>query len=325
MRVGIYAGTRNRAAAALAEGFSLIGVEVAHRNGAFYRGEIEDFDFIVSIGMRAAAPAVRAYTQHGIPAVVADWGYLKRVSEPGEAERGYYQVGIGGLNAVPPFDCPSDRFDALGLTVAPRGGDPKGYVLVCGQVPGDAAHGMDANAYISWLRETIKQYPDAVYRPHPRGGVSLHGVTSQTASLEDALAGARLVVTWNSNVGHDALLAGVPVVAHGPAAYAELAGETLPSVEARREYFHRLAYGQWTLAEMRSALCQRFVIDHLLAGVGPTHTEASSVEGGRDVHVATDLDVMTAEELHALAKERGVRVHHKAGAEKVRAALREAL
>ena len=34
------------------------------------------------------------------------------------------------------------------------------------------------------------------------------------------------------------------------------------------------------------------------------------------------LDELEAEHLHALAKERGVRVHHAAGADKVRAALR---
>lgn len=40
---------------------------------------------------------------------------------------------------------------------------------------------------------------------------------------------------------------------------------------------------------------------------------------------ATDsLDGLTVDELHALAKERGVEVHHRAGAEKVKTALREA-
>lgn len=37
-----------------------------------------------------------------------------------------------------------------------------------------------------------------------------------------------------------------------------------------------------------------------------------------------DLDALDGEALHALARERGVKVHHKAGADKVRAALREA-
>jgi hypothetical protein len=40
--------------------------------------------------------------------------------------------------------------------------------------------------------------------------------------------------------------------------------------------------------------------------------------------MAPDLDAMSAEELHALAKQRGVEVHHRAGADRVRAALREA-
>lgn len=37
-----------------------------------------------------------------------------------------------------------------------------------------------------------------------------------------------------------------------------------------------------------------------------------------------ELDGLDAPALHALAKERGVKVHYKAGADKVRAALREA-
>ena len=36
------------------------------------------------------------------------------------------------------------------------------------------------------------------------------------------------------------------------------------------------------------------------------------------------LDTLDKEQLHALAKERDVKVHHLAGADKVRAALREA-
>lgn len=37
-----------------------------------------------------------------------------------------------------------------------------------------------------------------------------------------------------------------------------------------------------------------------------------------------DLDAMDADALHALAQERGVKVHHKTGADKVRDALRQA-
>lgn len=40
--------------------------------------------------------------------------------------------------------------------------------------------------------------------------------------------------------------------------------------------------------------------------------------------IADELDALDKDQLHALAKERDVKVHHLAGAEKVRAALREA-
>lgn len=43
-----------------------------------------------------------------------------------------------------------------------------------------------------------------------------------------------------------------------------------------------------------------------------------------DVVVDEGIDELDKEQLHALAKERGVKVHHMAGADKVRAALREA-
>lgn len=40
--------------------------------------------------------------------------------------------------------------------------------------------------------------------------------------------------------------------------------------------------------------------------------------------VTDGLEALDKEQMHAIAKERGVKVHHMAGADKVRAALREA-
>ena len=56
---------------------------------------------------------------------------------------------------------------------------------------------------------------------------------------------------------------------------------------------------------------------NLVADTGYTTRDMASVP------VAENLDALSAEELHALAKARGVTVHHRAGADKVRAALRE--
>ena len=59
----------------------------------------------------------------------------------------------------------------------------------------------------------------------------------------------------------------------------------------------------------------------------PTLTKPMLVETKAEAETAADddgLDGLEKEELHALAKERGLTLHHMLGAEKVRAALREA-
>lgn len=265
MRIGIYFRTAHPVAAALEAGFA--GHEVHHREPTLYRGEVEDFEMVIVNGWRNGKRVAEGYGAVDIPVLVADFGYLKRVNTPEEYTQGHWQVGLGGLNKIPLFACPPDRFDALGLDIVEKGGDPNGHVLVCGQVGGDAAHGLSAHDLRQWLRERLEQYPDAVFRPHPRGGIAVPGYASDHRPLAESLADARLVVTYNSNVGHDALLAGVPVVCGPGAAYEDLAGESLPSIEVRREYFHRVAYGQWTAEEMASGEAQAFWMERLIPGI----------------------------------------------------------
>lgn len=52
----------------------------------------------------------------------------------------------------------------------------------------------------------------------------------------------------------------------------------------------------------------------------PAHDAIAAQTGAAN---GDGLDTLDKEQLHALAKERGVKVHHMAGADKVRAALRE--
>lgn len=76
----------------------------------------------------------------------------------------------------------------------------------------------------------------------------------------------------------------------------------------------RLGKGTYLTRVMEPVIPLQSAPDHVLP---PVVAEPVSVP-------AVDLDAMEAPELHALAKERGVKVHHASGAEKVRAALREA-
>lgn len=341
MKIGVYGHIGHKGVRAAVAGFEAIGHSAVIRTAKYWNGSTERFDLVVVAGEHAGRAVAKAYRASGVPVLTLDWGYIKRVNSRDEHASGYWQVGADGLNSIPPFECPPDRFEALGVDIEEQGGNPSGYVLVCGQVPGDAAHGLGYMGYVEWLHDVLRRYPDAVYRPHPAGVTSVLHPRMSEGPLDEALAGTRLVVTYNSNVGHDALLAGVPVLAEGKSAYKELEGDALPSLDARQAYFNRVAYGQWTVAEMETGEPQRFWLDNLLGGVRPAVEESRpdgaasgeqiagidpAIQPAAAVEQPVDdgLDDLDAEQLHALAKERGIKVHHASGAEKVREALRGA-
>lgn len=74
----------------------------------------------------------------------------------------------------------------------------------------------------------------------------------------------------------------------------------------------KLGHGSYMTRDMRAT--EPAPVAPVAPAPAPTKPEA----------VAVDLDKMESDALHALAQERGVKVHHKAGADKVREALRQA-
>src|SRR3546814_7822193 len=107
---------------------------------------------------------------HGVPGVVVDYGYLKRTNHAHDWKTGHWQVSIGGLNKLP-RNVDSSRFDALGLKVSEKGGDPMGYPLLCVQTTGDASHGMDQDGLQAWFGEQLQRWPDLVIRQIGRAHV----------------------------------------------------------------------------------------------------------------------------------------------------------
>lgn len=284
MRTGIYISDPDLAQAVTA-GLESIGDRPVRRSSDYTPGQTESFEQVVVDGLRGAHRDLLAdYRVKGVPVIVIDAGYLCR-------DQDYLQVSLNGLNRPPnpPYPVPSDRFDALGLSVAESGGDPKGYVLIAAQRPSDASHGLTANAYRDWLAAQ-----DGKIRPHP-------AEQPEGSTLANDLAGARLLKTYCSNAGIEALLAGVPAVAEAPerAAWGELSGETLPSIAEREKLFHRLAYGQWTLTEIASgdAFRRRFA-DNRPAEAG----DAPKVE--IDVRGATTEEVAKLAEISKSQKKR---------------------
>lgn len=270
MRWGVYARDGFEGAAAFRQGLIEAGQQAWLRSLSDYgSGCTESFDAVAVFGLRGKGESI-CNDYRGIPVAVIDYGYLLRTHGEADFHTGHWQVSLGGLNQIPPWECPPDRFEALGLEVVEQCGDPGGYALVCPQTPGDAAHGHDQDALAAWVQAQAERFPGARLRPHPKAPELTYGLPLAPTSMAEALAGARLVVTGNSNIGHDALLAGVPVVSTFPgAAWEHLSGEQLPGITQRLAHFHRCAWGQWTWHEFRSGLAARFLVEHLLPNRPP--------------------------------------------------------
>lgn len=239
--------------------------------------------------------------RHGLDAQIEDartviecdlavfWGHrkhdiIRRQRDNGRRylvmERGYVDdrfqwtsLGYDGLNGRADFcneDVSGDRWERHFAHHMKPWRKRDGYVLIMGQVRGDAAL---ANVnFPEWVSRTISDLRalghDVRFRPHPSDAGQRYDCPIQAGSLEDAIAHASFVVTWNSNSGVDAVLSGVPVVAMDEGSMARpVAAHGLESagiMPDRTRWAHRLAWCQWRMDEISSGAAW----DHLKAGMG---------------------------------------------------------
>jgi hypothetical protein len=210
---------------------------------------------------------------------VACWGWrmgqrLRKVgAEVLVMERGYLgdrfawtSLGWNGLNGRATFYAKDDP-SRFGAHFGPMrqwklGGK---YVLLIGQVPGDQSlGGMDLSFwYARSATQAAKAYGLPVrFRPHPMAvsrGIRqvVKGAETIGGDLEEALSAAAICITFNSNTGVDAVLAGVPTIAadRGTMAY-EVTARTIGErfVPDREQWASRLAWCQWTIDEIATGL-----------------------------------------------------------------------
>jgi hypothetical protein len=277
IRIGIHGQPAAVELLAAAEGVAALGGRALWRSVSDYRaGEVESiFDAVVISGTRARGALVAAdYTRAGIPVLVLDYGYLRRVHRKADWLTGHWQFGLGGLNWIPWADLPDDRLRRLEVALSPRRAGKR--ILVCGQHAGDPSHGLDAAGVAAWARSTVAELRELtarpiVWRPHPDSPqiAAPEADDVSTEPLADALEDAHAIVTISSNSGHEALLAGVPVFCALGALYAHLANVGLAAIEepffpepdALWNHLARLAYAQWTLDEIRTGEPIRFLLD----------------------------------------------------------------
>lgn len=244
------AGWQRAHAQAMLEGATRLGINAIHgRPGGNLRSKtIACWSWHVGKNYRAA----------GANVLVMERGYL--------GDRfAWTSLGWNGLNgrARFPFNPDPSRFRRyFGDQMKPwrKAGD---YALLIGQVPGDAS--LSGQDLTGWYRATAVAAARAyglpvAFRRHPKAvekGVrqTVPGTRLLEGELADALAGAAVVLTFNSNVGVDAVMAGCPVVAvdRGSMAWdvaAHKIGEfTYPD---REDWGTKLAWCQWTIDEIRS-------------------------------------------------------------------------
>lgn len=194
-------------------------------------------------------------------------------------ERGYLgdrlawtSLGYDGLNGRADFCLPDavdpERFrrhHAPAMRDWALPGDGR-YALLLGQVPTDAAlRGVD---FLDWCRRAAAEIQaetglDVVFRPHPLArhalpvaGTRILAGARSDGTLAAALEGAALAVTWNSNSGVDAVLAGVPTVTMDrgamawPVAAHAIGPAALMQRPDRTDWAARLAWCQWTADEI---------------------------------------------------------------------------
>lgn len=232
----------------------------------------------LSAGMRATGIESVAITA-GEPATkhVACWGWRlgRALRSKGHEvlvmERGYLGDrfawtslawnGLNGRGLFPHAGATPDRFNKhFSMRPWKERGD---YALILGQVPGDASlQGIDL---APWYRIAADTARDAYglpvhFRPHPnvwaRGWIqNVHGCVTSAGDLSDALGGAHIAITWNSNAAVDAVLAGVPTVTADIGSMAwSVTGHQVGAriTPCRDSWAHELAWRQWRIEEIAS-------------------------------------------------------------------------
>ena len=192
--------------------------------------------------------------------IVLEDGYINR----GSGKGCHHAVGLNGLNGRADFrnqGMPDDRARLLGVELQPyKQGE---HILLCGQVPWDSS--VDNSDHVVWLEQCAaalaNQSRPVLFRPHPKAALPpLQGCGYSQRPIREDFEKAHAVVTYNSNSGVEALLAGIPAFAFDegsmvwPICGKDLADLEAPALPDRRQWLNDICYAQWTTDEMRAGL-----------------------------------------------------------------------
>lgn len=262
----------------MAEGVEAAGDKIEMRSDS--DADMKGFDAAIFWGFwENCQRIVEVCRREGKPWVYVDLAYWGR-------DKNYFKVSVNERHPddyLMKWDAPSDRWDALGLEIKPWRKPSTTAPIILAGMSGKAAWSWKfgptvqqaGNVYERWAVAQIKNHTERqiIYRPKPNwvAATPIDGASyDKTRPVELMLKGAHCVVTHHSNVGTDAIIAGVPVFTRrGAAIHMGMSDSHLSEIEApvypdgREQWAANLAYCQWTLNEMAAGACWK----HLKARV----------------------------------------------------------
>ncbi len=224
---------------------------------------LDEYDVIVHWSVRGMAQELIKKNRN---VLILENAYLNNVQGP---TKEWVSAGWNGLNGRADFcnqNMPDDRwkkhFDD-GRLLDYSDGD---YILVPLQIKSDmsiAGRGFNYQYIVKEIRKftdlpiKIKQHPTADDNWSRIVGKDISYV-KRFMPIKDAIKGAKVVVTINSNTGVDAVLAGKPVVAldKGSMVYDIAARDFtnlhVPKFPDRTQWCNNIAYAQWKPNELHA-------------------------------------------------------------------------
>lgn len=252
----------------LADGFKSHGIEYSMHSK--FEGVCADVALSYGWIHELRDKLFTAYKEAGKHFVFVDLGYWNR------GHKGAYRVSVDDWDSARNMlrGCPDDRFRNSNINFRNDWDSSSKNVVIVGMSEKAAwTHGYK---FMEWESNT-KQYLDNKYsgmgykfliRQKPRGKGA-----SKATPIEDVLKSSYFVISHHSNVGVDALIAGVPytcrkgVAMHlapitNPDDFVEdvdLLHPQLPSYEEKYNLLSDIAYVQWTTEEMSKGMCWDYI------------------------------------------------------------------
>lgn len=244
---------------AIKQGFARNGIAA---QVCYYNHQVPAFtDVVVCWGWRVG----KSYRNLGYDVLVMERGYI--------GDRFIWtSLGWNGLNGratMPIIDDGGARFRHYHSSLLKeRDYGRNDYVLLIGQVPGDAALGGKdlSDWYRSMMREAQSIYQLPVrFRPHPRASFGAYPkeLMLYTGDLLESIAGARAVITYNSNTAVEAVLAGKPALAFDEGSMAwEVCSHVLGDDYNgdRLDWAYKLAWKQWLMSELEDGSAVNYLL-----------------------------------------------------------------